>query len=249
VFGLFRLAGVLWSLGYADQALQRSQAALILARKQSEPARLAEALFHAAHIHRLRREAHITYEHAEAMLGLAREERLPQRVAEATMLQGWALVEQDQGEAGIAQLRQGIAALRATGARGGSALLAEALRHVGQSEEGLRVIAEVPAIRDSSREGGGTAELYRLKGELLLTCSAEHQVEAETCFQHALAVACRQQATSYELRAATSLARLWQQQGKRGEAYDLLAPVYNWFTEGFDIADLQEAKALLDTLA
>ena len=92
------------------------------------------------------------------------------------------------------------------------------------------------------------AELYRLKGELLLTRSSEHQAEAETCFQQALDVARRQQAKSLELRAAMSLARLWQQQGKRAEAHELLAPIYGWFTEGFDTADLQEAKALLEAL-
>jgi hypothetical protein len=123
---------------------------------------------------------------------------------------GWALVEQGQGEAGIVQLRRGLAAYRATGMRDGaySDLLAEALRNVGQSEEGLRVIAEMPAIRNSSGEGRRTAEWYRLKGELLLTCSAKHQVEAETCFQQALDVARRQQAKSWELRSAMSLARL-----------------------------------------
>ena len=93
------------------------------------------------------------------------------------------------------------------------------------------------------------AEVYRLKGKLLLQQSAANQEEAEACYQQALAVACRQQAKSLELRAAMSLARLWQQQGKRAEARELLAPVYGWFTEGFDTADLQEAKALLDALA
>jgi predicted ATPase len=93
------------------------------------------------------------------------------------------------------------------------------------------------------------AELYRLKGELLLARSAAHRAEAEACFQRALDMARRQQAKSLELRAAMSLSRLWQQQGKRTEAYELLAPIYGWFTEGFDTADLQEAKALLETLA
>jgi predicted ATPase len=98
-------------------------------------------------------------------------------------------------------------------------------------------------------ESQETAELYRLKGELLLTHSAAHQAEAETCFHQALAVVRHQQAKSLELRAAMSLARLWQQQGQRQEAHDLLAPVYGWFTEGVDTADLQEAQALLDALA
>src|SRR5262249_35623766 len=93
------------------------------------------------------------------------------------------------------------------------------------------------------------AELYRLKGELLLKQTPPDEQQAEACFQQALAIACQQQAKSWELRAAMSLARLWQQQGKCQEAHDLLAPVYGWFTEGFDTADLQEAKALLDALA
>ena len=250
MFGLFRLAAVLWSLGYPDRALQRSQAALTLAREMSRPLKLAEALIYAAQLHRLRREAYRTCEYAEAALGLAREWGLQQRVAEATLEWGWSLVEQGQGEAGIVQLRQGLAAYRATGARGGSyvALLAEALRHMGRSEEGLRVLAEVPTVRDSCGEGQGTAEVYRLKGELLLTYSFKYDAEAEACFQQALAIARRQQAKALELRAAMSLSRLWQQQGKRAEAYNLLAPIYSWFTEGFDTSDLQEAKALLDEL-
>jgi predicted ATPase len=250
VFGLSRLASTLWYLGYPDQALQQSQAALTLARTRAHPVSLAAGLLYAAQLHWLRREGYPTYEHAEAALALAGEHGLTQRVAEATMLRGWALIEQGQRETGIAQLRQGLAAYRATGAPDGSyqPLLAEALRHVGQSEEGLRVLAEVPVSGDSSREGQGTAEGYRLKGELLLTRSAAHRAEAETCFRQALDVARRQQATSWELRTALSLSRLWQRQDKRAAAYDLLAPVYGWFTEGFDTADLQEAKALLEAL-
>jgi predicted ATPase len=118
---------------------------------------------------------------------------------------------------------------------------------MGQTEEGLRVIAEPLARSDNS--GGGEAELYRLKGELLLTRSSEHHVEAESCFRQALDIARRQEAKSLELRAAMSLARLWQHQGKRVEARELLAAIYGWFTEGFDTADLQEAKALLEALS
>jgi predicted ATPase len=92
-------------------------------------------------------------------------------------------------------------------------------------------------------------ELYRLKGELLLQQNSANQAEAETCFAQAIVIAQNQQAKSWELRATTSLAKLWQQQGKRQEAHDLLAPVYHWFTEGFDTADLKEAKALLDELS
>jgi predicted ATPase len=115
---------------------------------------------------------------------------------------------------------------------------------VGQIEEGLRVAEEAEALAVSRRNVG----LYRLKGELLLTRSSEHQAEAESCFRQALEIARRHGAKSLELRAAMSLGHLWQRQGKRTEAYDLLAPLYGWFTEGFDTADLQEAKALLEEL-
>ena len=120
---------------------------------------------------------------------------------------------------------------------------------MGQPEAGLTVLAEALTLVDTTGERWYEPELYRLKGELLLQQSSDNQAEAETCFHHALEIARNQQAKSFELRAATSLARLWQQQGKRQEAHDLLAPVYHWFTEGFDTADLQEAKALLEALA
>jgi predicted ATPase len=251
MFGLCRLAAVLWSLGYPEQALQRSQAGLTLAREQSRPLKWVEALIHAAQLHRLRREAPLTATYAEAALGLAHERGLQQRWAEAAMERGWALVAQGQGEAGMVLLRQGVAAYRATGARGGSSLvlLAEASRHVGQRAQGLDVVGEALARADERGEGQGTAEVYRLKGALLLTSSCQDEAEAEACFQHALAMARRQQAKAWELRAATSLARLWQQQGKRAEAHALLAPIYGWFTEGFDTADLQEAKVVLDEVA
>jgi predicted ATPase len=127
-------------------------------------------------------------------------------------------------------------------------LLAEAYGNMGQTDGGLSMLAEALAAVEHSEERWWEAELYRLKGELLLARAAEHRAEAEACFHQALAVARQQQAKSLELRAATSLSRLWQQQGKRAEAYELLAPIYGWFTEGFDTADLQEAKALLAEL-
>jgi predicted ATPase len=119
---------------------------------------------------------------------------------------------------------------------------------VGRCEEGLTLLAEALALTNDREERRWEAELYRLKGELLLVHAAAHHAEAETCFRHALDVARHQQAKSWELRAAMSLAHLWQQQGKRDAARELLAPIYGWFTEGFDTADLKEAKALLDAL-
>jgi predicted ATPase len=110
------------------------------------------------------------------------------------------------------------------------------------------VLAEALTVVDKTGERWYEPELHRLKGVLLLQLSSDHQDEAEACFQQSLDIARQQQAKSWELRAATSLARLWQQQGKRQDAYDLLAPVYNWFTEGFDTTDLIDAKALLNEL-
>jgi predicted ATPase len=250
VFCLSRIAHILWYLGYPDQALRRSQEALTLARELSHPFSLVGALGSAALLHQLRREGQMTYELAEAAIALSSERGFALRLAEKTMLRGWALVEQGRGAAGIVQIRQGLAAHRATGAETSRAyigMLAEACGKVGEIEEGLRLVAEALANRraESQRE----VEFYRLKGTLLLMLAGEHHAEAETCFHQALEMARRQQAKSLELRAAMSLARLWQHQGKRAEARELLAPIYGWFTEGFDTADLQEATALLGALA
>jgi len=158
-----------------------------------------------------------------------------------------------QGEDGIIHIRQGLAAYQATGAAVGRpqqlALLAEAHGQVGQAEAGLAVLAEALTMVGHTGERSYEADLHRLTGRLLLARSGAHHTEAEACFRRALDMARRQQAKSLELRAAVGLSRLWQQQGKRTEAYDLLAPVYGWFTEGFDTADLQDARALLDALA
>jgi predicted ATPase len=120
---------------------------------------------------------------------------------------------------------------------------------VGQTTEGLEALAEALATLAKSGVRWWDAELYRLRGELLLQCSVAQPEEAEACFQQALDIACRQQVKSLELRAAMSLSRLWQRQGKRADSRELLASIYGWFTEGFDTADLQEAKALLDELS
>jgi len=168
-------------------------------------------------------------------------------------MRGWALAVQGQREEGLAQMCQGLAAFRVTGARAGLAfylgLLAEVYGGAGQPTEGLRTLAEAIAVMHQHGLYGFEANLHWRKGELLLAQLPGSAPEAETWFQQALDVARRQEAKSLELRAAMSLARLWQQQGKRQKAHDLLAPVYNWFTEGFDTADLQEAKALLEALA
>jgi predicted ATPase len=172
------------------------------------------------------------------------------------------LAEQGWEHEGIAQIRQGIAAFRATGAELYQpyflALLAEAYEKAEQGEKGLAVLAEALASVDNTEERFYEAELYRLKGELLLASEGyrpqavgcrEKTEEAEACFSKAIEVARKQQAKSLELRAVMSLARLWQQQGKQQEAHQLLAEIHNWFTEGFDTKDLQEAKRLIEELS
>jgi predicted ATPase len=128
-------------------------------------------------------------------------------------------------------------------------MLAEAHSIMGQPEAGLTALSEALALVETTSERYYEAELHRLKGELLLQHAVPEVSHAETCFQQSLDIARCQQAKSLELRAAMSLGRLWQQQGKRQEARALLAPIYGWFTEGFDTADLQEAKALLHAVS
>jgi predicted ATPase len=167
-------------------------------------------------------------------------------------MRGWALAMQGQGKEGLAQVRQGIAAWRATGAAVLvpylCTLVAEVADHLGRTEDALQALAEAHTLVEQQEERWWEAEVCRLRGVLLLRQPGTPQAEAETWLQRALDVARRQEAKALELRATMSLARLWQQQGKRTEAYELLAPVYDWFTEGFDTADLQEAKALLTEL-
>jgi TOMM system kinase/cyclase fusion protein len=246
-------ARALWLLGYPDQGLARSQEAVTLAQQSAHSYSLARALSSAAMFHQFRREVCVTQERADAAISLTTEQGFPYWRAHGSILYGWALAHQGQPKEGIAQLTQGLSAYRATGAEHTRsywlALLAEAHNVIRQPEAGLTALAEALTLVDSSGERFYEAELHRLKGELLLQQNLDNQVEAESCFHHALAIARNQQAKSWELRAATSLARLWQQQGKRQEAHGLLAPVYGWFTEGFDTADLQEAQALLDALA
>jgi predicted ATPase len=243
----------LWYLGYPDQALQRIHDALSLAQELSHPFSLAIALTFAALLHQLRREGQAVKEQAEALVTLSTEQGCALQVAQGMIFRGWALAEQGQSAEGIAQIRQGIAAWRVTGAELAVpyylALLAEAYGQAGQAEAGLRVLAEALTVVRKTGDRHHEAEIYRLKGELLLQRATGNNDEAETCLHQALDIARHQQAKSLELRAATSLSRLWQHQGKRTEAHDLLAPLYGWFTEGFDTTDLQEAKALLDALA
>ena len=242
----------LWLLGYPDQALARLHDALTLAHELSHPYSLAFAQWWSAFVYKLRRDVPAVHDQAEATLTLSTEQGFTLWMAVGTIFRGWALAMQGQGEEGVAQVRQGVTAWRATGATLHvpflCTLLAEVSDRLDHPEDGLQALAEAHTLVEQYEERYWEAEISRLRGVLLLRQPRTPQAEAEACFQQALDVARRQQAKSLELRAAMSLARLWQQQSKRTAAYDLLAPIYGWFTEGFDTADLQEAEALLDEL-
>jgi class 3 adenylate cyclase/predicted ATPase len=244
---------ILWSLGYPEQALAHIHDALALAHALADPFSLAWARCYAAFVSQFRRDVPAVHEHAEAAVALSTAQGFPQWMAMGTSLRGWALAMQSQGEVGMAQVRQGITAWQATGAKFFvpyfCTLLAEVSDHLGHPEEGLQALAEAHTLVQQHEDRYWEAEVCRLRGVLLLRQPGTPQAEAETWLQRALDVTRHQEAKSLELRAAMSLSRLWQQQGKRQEAHDLLAPVYAWFTEGFDTADLQDAKAFLDTLA
>jgi adenylate cyclase len=245
-------AAALWFLGYPDQAIVRSHEALTVAQEQAHPYRVATALGWMPMIRQYCRDIPAVHHWAQAAITLCTEHGFPLWLAWSTLLQGWALTQQDAGEEGIVQICRGVAACRATGTEVWRpydlALLAEAQEKRGRAEEGLRTLAEAFTLMDKTGERCWEAESHRLKGEFLLRQDVSNAPQAETCFHQALDIAHRQQAKSLELRAVMSLARLWQRQGKRAEARELLAPIYGWFTEGFDTADLQEAKALLETL-
>jgi predicted ATPase len=244
---------MLWWLGYPDQGLMRNAEAVTLARQSAHPMSLAFALTGASVFHQFHREGWVVQAHAEAALSLTTEQGFPLFRAFGAILQGWTLAHQGQPQEGLAQIQQGLTAWRATGAETLRpyflALLAEAYGAMGQPETGMTALTEALMLVEKTGERWYEPELYRLKGTLLLQRSGDHHAEAQGCFQQALAVARCQQAKSWELRAGMSLSRLWQQHGKRTEACELLAPIYDWFTEGFDTADLQEARALLEELA
>jgi predicted ATPase/class 3 adenylate cyclase len=253
VLSLSYAASTLWCLGYPDQALEKVRVALLLAHEVAHPFSLASALTRAAALHFARGEVQAGQEQVEALIVLATDQGFPDVVALETARRGVGLVEQGEVEAGIAQLQHGLAGMQALGQEIGRpsflACLAEAYGKRGQTEEGLRVMAEALAAVDRIGEHYYEAELHRLKGALLLQSKVSNPTsEAAECFQQAITVARRQSAKSLELRAVMSLSRLWQQQGKKEEARQMLAEIYGWFTEGFDTKDLQEAKALLEEL-
>ncbi|CAB3734429.1 adenylate/guanylate cyclase domain-containing protein [Paraburkholderia rhynchosiae] len=240
----------LWFQGYPDQARKRSLEALALAQKLAYGPTLAFSLTYAAQLHQLRRESSLAHEHAEAIITLSTEQGLPYWLAWGMLLRGWAISEQGSIPEGIAQMRRGLDAQRAAGGEDQRpyflALLADSYWRAGDREAGLGMLEEAMSIVEKSGEHCYEAELYRLKGSML---PVGLNNEAAGCFHQAIALARQQGARSLELRAVSGLARLWQRQGKTADARQALSNVYERFTEGFDTADMRDAKALLDALA
>jgi predicted ATPase len=239
-------------LGHLDQSRQKMQEALGLAEQRAHPHTVAVVLSHANFLHMMLREPNPALENAERMVSFASEHGFSQWLAAAHINRGWALAQQGSHELGIPLMLKGKEEWEATGAELAvpfwNTMVAEAFGRIGRIEEGLRLVDAASALTERNDERWAEAWLDQIKGELLRALDSEHQAEAEDCFQHAIAVARGQQAKWWELRAAMSLSRLWQRQGKKDEARELLAEIYGWFTEGFDHAVLKEAKALLGEL-
>ncbi len=251
VTSLAVLAWMLWHLGYPDQALQRSQEAIALAREIAHPYSLGFALHFGTSVRRFRREGALAQTQAEGMVALTSEQGFPYFQAAGTYLRGWALAEQGRVEEGIADMLEGRRIWQESGIRqfGQISLpLAEAYGKLARIEEGLAVLSEAEAEMNKSNEKWWQAELLRTRGDLLAARdgAAQNRQEITACFEDALRIAHSQQAKSLQLRSATRLVAFRHAHGQPDEADRLLSDIYGWFTEGFDTPDLRAAKALLD---
>ena len=246
------LSHVLLALGHPEQGLARNGEALARARELAHPNTVAFALSCGCIFHQLLRDRRGAQAEAEELVALATEQGFPVWLAAGTIVRGWALADDGRAEDGIVEIRRGLADYQATGAEMWSPyflhLLAEALGRAGQATAGLDLVADAVDRTDRTGARWIEAELHRLRGELLLALPEPEWREAVACFRRALAGAREQGARLWELRAGTSLARLWRDRGERQKARDLLAPVHGWFAEGFGTQDLRDARALLDEL-
>ena len=245
-------AVIAWLVGYPDRAVAHAQKGLTLADTLSHPYSSAAAQCYAAILHQFRGEPSAVAGQAEQLVAYCEEKQLPIWLMNATVLLGWALAALGQTEKGIEMMQAAIDERRAKNLwrRQGYylAIFAEMLGRVAEVERGLDAISEALRLMDQAYDQRWEAMIHGVHGELLAQ-STKNYSRAEACFQKSLEIAQRQNAKSLELRAAVSLGRLWRNQGKQAEARDLLAPVYGWFTEGFDTADLKEAKALTEELS
>jgi class 3 adenylate cyclase/tetratricopeptide (TPR) repeat protein/ribosomal protein L40E len=241
----------LYGLGYPNRAWARSREMLEVAQRSSAPYILAYASCDAAAHHLARGDSTAAQACAEKGMALAEEIGIVSLSASASARHGASLIAQGRHEEGIAEMRRGISAIRATGGTAFAwylCLLASGLGKVGRPEKGLQVLEEGFASVAKTGRGIDSPYLHHVKGELLLVQNPSDVAEAEQCFRTAIEIARGQSARSPELRASTSLARLLAKQGQRGEARAMLAKIYNWFTEGVGTRDLKDAKALLDEL-
>jgi ATP/maltotriose-dependent transcriptional regulator MalT len=239
---------VSWMLGYPDRSLEELRAAVGSAERLGHPFTLAQTLCTAAQVHIFRREPSAAADYAERALRICDEHRFATYHAIALCADGWALGASGESEKGLAQIAQAVDSYGlGVFQHWLLALQADAQLALGKPEAALASVAA--GLQAVEKMGGAPleAELYRLKGEALLA-GAGTASEAETAIEQGIAVARRQNAKSWELRGAMRLARLRRQQGRPQEAVALLAPIYAWFTEGFDTGDLQAARTLLDEL-
>ncbi|MFB9261884.1 BTAD domain-containing putative transcriptional regulator [Bradyrhizobium erythrophlei] len=253
VTALSLLAHILFRLGHQDQALSRAEQAVSWGRTLRHSHSLAYALWHAAALHLLRCDEKAACDVLEEAAAIATQQGFPYWLANCTVLRGHLLVTRGEAAKGLALARKGHDDVKATGALISEtwrlSLLATCCEHADQPDEAMDLLTKALDIAERRNERFFEAELHRLKGEWLLAHRQTGPAEAELCFQHALAVARNQDARTLQLRAATSLARLWLAQGKRDEARDLLAPIYSWFTEGLDTPILREARTVLEQIA
>jgi predicted ATPase len=244
------LSVILWILGYPKKAVEKGNSSLALAQELSHPLSIAMAHWRVSLFYSLCRNIDMAQKHAEEAIEVSVDKRTPQT---AIFHREWSLVMQGKGNRAISQMHRAMSNIRDSGTKVGQTirliLLAQVHAKMNQADEGLRSLTEAESIMAKTDERLLEADLYRLKGDLLLAQSTKNQNDAESYFHQALEIAQRQRAKSLELRAATSLSRLWNSQGKKERARRILSEIYGWFTEGFDTADLKEAKVLLEKLA
>jgi predicted ATPase len=244
---------VFWLRGYPDAARRHANQALSLAHELGDSPSITHALCTRAQVHQVMMEVRPALEIAEAAIAMAEKDGFPVFVSYAGIVKGWALAQLSQAEEGVAQIRGGLTLAAATGSglwrTYNLAQLAEACGKAGRIDEGLDAIAEAWDLTQQNGERWWEAEIHRLRGDLLFKQKGSNPEEAQTSIEQAIEVACRKGAKSLQLRATGSLARLMAEQGRRDEARTMLSKIYGWFTEGFDTADLKDAKALLEELS
>jgi predicted ATPase len=242
----------LWLLGYPAASLERSRSGRALAQDLAHPGSIANALPFAGIVHQLRGDVASLRDVADSLIALSTEHGFAQWLAFGRILDGWIQAEQGRGEPAIDQLRREIGEYRAMGndlwVPCFLSFLVSAHLKQGAVGEGLAAVADALATGDTTGSRLWDAEFHRLQGELLLAREPGAGPEAERAFRQAIELARQHHTKSWELRAATSLSRLWQRQGRRPEAARQLTEIYSWFTEGFDTADLREARLLLAEL-